>query len=306
MKRHPTLKVPDAMKLADFTPEECKCPKMQMRVRRRLGPKKSSTRPFSVDVQSAASTVSLLTSSSESASAASSSMKSAPKSKAKAPAKFPCPRKEQKRLTSVKKQKTRVEGKRARQHEKQAHKHATTWYAREMEKKQKGETETLSAAKIEALVRKDFDGVGPSARTIQREFKAGRAGMSPLKKGEKGEIPEGVFKTLCTVFESFVSIAQFNGSGGELTRTKLRARVYKAMNQQEDRISFTLLERILKETAVDLFAAKMNNVEERRILWTTYHNLMVRNRPILQLFEIKCYYYILNCQFKITQLSMYQ
>ena len=123
--------------------------------------------------------------------------------------------------------------------------------------------------------RKDFDGVGPSARTIQREVKAGRAGMSPLKKGEKGEIPEGVFKTLCTVFESFVSIAQFNGSGGELTRTKLRARVYKAMNQQEDRISFTLLERILTETAVDLFAAEMNNVEERRILWTMYHNLMV-------------------------------
>ena len=38
-------------------------------------------------------------------------------------------------------------------------------------------------------------------------------------------------------------------------------------------MSFQLLDRILKETAIDLVAQVSNNVKGRRVRWTTYNNL---------------------------------
>ena len=41
----------------------------------------------------------------------------------------------------------------------------------------------------------------------------------------------------------------------------------------ENVVSFQLLDRILKETAIDLLAQVSNNVKDRRVRWTTYNNL---------------------------------
>ena len=41
----------------------------------------------------------------------------------------------------------------------------------------------------------------------------------------------------------------------------------------ENVVSFQLLDRILKETAIDLLAQVSNNVEDKRVRWTTYNNL---------------------------------
>ena len=79
----------------------------------------------------------------------------------------------------------------------------------------------MGAAKISELAKEEFDGVGPSERTIQNYYKDGRVGTSPLKRGAKGDIVENIFKTLVTVFESFVTINKLNGMGGRIRMQKL-------------------------------------------------------------------------------------
>ena len=63
------------------------------------------------------------------------------------------------------------------------------------------------------------------------------------------------------------------GKGGENTRTKLRNIVDRVMKKGTHQLNFKLLDRIIKETAINLLAEKCNDVEQRRILWTSYKNL---------------------------------
>ena len=82
-------------------------------------------------------------------------------------------------------------------HAKRALKRATTWYAKEKK------TGGLSSFQIEAKVKKEFDGVGPSNATIRRYVSVNIVCMSPLKIGVKGDVPACAFKSLCIAFESF-------------------------------------------------------------------------------------------------------
>ena len=45
------------------------------------------------------------------------------------------------------------------------------------------------------------------------------------------------------------------------------------MKKGTHQLNFKLLDRIIKETAINLLAEKCNDVEQRRILWTSYKNL---------------------------------
>ena len=154
-------------------------------------------------------------------------------------------------------------------HASKAHKHATAWYAR---KKAKGR-DGLSASAISNKVKEQFDGIGPSTRTIQTYVKDGLIDTSPKKMGTKGNLPLPAFNTICTAFHSFVTIHQINGKGGELNRRRLWDRVNRVLGKDGMDISYKMLDRILAETAVELHSSKVNGVEERRILWTTYNNL---------------------------------
>ena len=124
-------------------------------------------------------------------------------------------------------------------------------------------------------MKEQFDGVGPSTRTIQTYVKDGLIDTSLKKKGANGNLPLFAFNTICTAFHSFVAIHQINGKSGELNRNRLRDRVNRVLRKDSRELSFKMLDRILVETAVELHSSKVNGVEERRILWTTYKNLKI-------------------------------
>ena len=151
-----------------------------------------------------------------------------------------------------------------------AHKRATALFAEEM-KKPKDERK-LSASKVSELVYGEF-GVHIHKRTIQREVAAGRVGLSPLKRGMKGNFPALTFQHLANAFESFIKIKQLNGQGGDLSNNKLSQLLKKCTRPVLECDSHWLLVRLLKKTAAELRCGKANNAEERRVRWTTYFNI---------------------------------
>jgi hypothetical protein len=154
LKDHPTLKVPEAMRVAKFTLEESKDRTLQMRVRRLM-----DKTPTSI-------TVSQSPSQTNASSLTSTSTMTGPKSKTI-------------RLTSVAAGQKRVNDHAAMTLKKAAHKKATTIYNSELKKPQ-----GLSAKKVSQLVLGEF-GVEIKPRTIQREIQEGRVGVSPKKMGHR-------------------------------------------------------------------------------------------------------------------------
>ena len=93
-------------------------------------------------------------------------------------------------------------------------------YAAEVQKKKEGKP-SIGAAAVEKQVKAEY-GHGPSKKTILREVREGRAGLSPKKKGPPGSTSPFVFNTLCIAFESYVNIKQLNGRGSEITKKSSR------------------------------------------------------------------------------------
>ena len=63
---------------------------------------------------------------------------------------------------------------------------------------------------------------------------------------------------------------QVNSCGHENTRRVLSANVNAAMGVEA--CSNKLYYRVVRDTATDMKAAKINNVEDRRVQWTTHKN----------------------------------
>ena len=82
----------------------------------------------------------------------------------------------------------------------------------------------------------EFDGVGPSARTLQQYANNGIAGVLPLKPGVKSDIPKSLYKSLSVAFESYVRINQLNSRDGELTLNKLANEINKFMHRKQQRL----------------------------------------------------------------------
>jgi hypothetical protein len=162
-------------------------------------------------------------------------------------------------------QKWRVNKFDATNHSKHAFKRATSWYKRELEK-----SDGLSLREIAKRVKLEFDGVGPSAKTLQQYVNNGIAGQSPLKPGIKSDIPKWAYKSLCIAFESYVRINQLNRRDNVLTLKKLAAKINEMMNHN---YCSKLLNCVLLDTAKYLDALKMEYCEDCRIRWTTYSNI---------------------------------
>ena len=111
-------------------------------------------------------------------------------------------------------------------------------------------------------VKVEFDGVGPTARTLQRYANDGIAGVLPLKPGVKSDIPKSLYKSLSVAFESYVRINQLNSRDGELTLNKRANAINKCMHRNYRR---KLLNPILISTARDINASKLKYWEDRRI-----------------------------------------
>jgi len=95
--------------------------------------------------------------------------------------------------------------------------------------------------------------------------------------GRTGSIEPILFANLAGASESHIRINQLNGKSGENVRKKLAAQVHKVVNRQSVMTNGATLQKLLNQllayTAIDLSSKKSPNVEERRILWTTYTNL---------------------------------
>eukprot|EP00804_Cyclotella_cryptica_P024959 CCRYP_015507-RC/>CCRYP_015507-RC protein AED:0.06 eAED:0.04 QI:0/0/0/1/0/0/2/0/553 len=130
----------------------------------------------------------------------------------------------------------------------------------------------MSASEVSKLVFGEF-GVEISKRTIQREVAEDRIGVSPKKKGPQGIIPPLIFDNLCNAFESYIQIKQLNGQGTDITNNKL-IELLKKCTRSVTALNFNhLLSCLLKSTALELTSGRSNNVEERRVCWTTYFNI---------------------------------
>jgi len=180
------------------------------------------------------------------------------------------------RRTSEQIAKEAAEAARLTRKRKNAHKRATTLYAKEMKKSEIAKTDKTrkrgkSAREVKAIVEKEFgEGMAPSERTIQEHVAKGSVGESPVRRGRPGDIESSTFLMLCVAFESYIRIRQINGNSEErkLLSTKIRLVMDKERN-----ISQQLLDRLLRECAIDLLAEKSQSVEQRRIMWTSYTNL---------------------------------
>jgi len=255
IKAAPSLAVKKAMKLADFSPDSCNKASLQMRVRRLVPTKKERLGkvppPKAVSTGSPASDVSSITHSDTSSSGPTN----------------PAPKPRRQRRTAENVAKDNVEAKRMKIYTSEAHKRCTSLYAEE-----KAKPNGMSADQVRACVLKEYEAkCVPSAKTIKRYVDDGKAGISPKKKGRPStNIQESTFLILCNAYESFVRINQINGT---TTPREILAAKIKAVIGKTEICSFKLLDRIIKETALDFLASKSESVEQRRILWTSYNNL---------------------------------
>jgi hypothetical protein len=114
-------------------------------------------------------------------------------------------------------------------------------------------------------------------RTIQKKVASGDIGISPVRKGPKGIIDELHYKNLCMAAESYVVIQSASGKSRECTFRRLRARIKKVVRradvQSDSCLAQPLLQRVLKDTSINLNVSNANNVKDRRIRWTNYRNI---------------------------------
>ena len=141
---HPTLSVPEAMRVATFTLEESTDPTLHMRVRRASLPPPEA---INITNSSYSSTMSTLT-----------------------PTVSTLPKPKRLRHTSAGAQQNHANNLKMKLHHKAAHKRATSLYASEQSKPE-GETK-MSASEVSKLVFGEF-GVEISKRTIQSEVAEG-------------------------------------------------------------------------------------------------------------------------------------
>ena len=272
MKAHPTVSLPQAMLLAKFSESECKNRTIQMRVRRAH----SAQMPMigtDIDVAGTPTMSSLSTQEGTMTKTSIPAVSNASSAAADdvVTALFPAPRPEEPpRPTAQAKQKERCHKLKIAAHAKKAHKRATSFYASELKKPK---AQRFSADAISKIVKKEYDGHGPSARSIQRYVNDhNNIGISPVKMGSRGNIPPWAYSALCNAFDSYVRIMQVNSCGHENTRRVLSAKVNAAMGVVAHSNN-KLYYRVVRDTATDMRAAKVTNVEDRRVQWTTHKNL---------------------------------
>ena len=200
--------IPEAMRASKFTLAKSLNPAKQMAVRRAyekaIGSKTKAPITVSITTKSTGSSLSLLSESPRTKSTAKTGTQTPERhDDAKIQLK---PKARQIRNTASGMQKWRVNKFDSSDHNKRAFKRATSWYYRELQKGNAG----LSSYEIAKRLKREFDGAGPCARTIQRYANTGLAGLSPLKPGVKSDIPKWAYSSLCTAFKSYVRINQVN------------------------------------------------------------------------------------------------
>jgi len=217
--KHPTLTVPDAMKLANSPPQEQACRVKRMIVDRELDKAKSKQGKSDAFVTPPRQYVSI---SSERGSLSSATFSaSEPSAPAAVVVKKP-------HATVTAAQLRQAEAVSKKEEHNAAFKRATIMHDCERKK-----VDGLSARAVVELIRLDTH-VQLCARTIQKKVKEGEIGVSPLRQGPKGNIPDRHFTNLCMAVKSFVTINQLNGNVRVLSEKRLAPLVKKVIYGEQD------------------------------------------------------------------------
>ncbi len=114
-------------------------------------------------------------------------------------------------MNAKQKQKKHKEALQAKAEYSRVHKATTKLYSAKLDKGEKG----MLSRKVEAVIKKNYKGVGPSHATIHHYVvNLGTINISPKKKGPMGKIPALAYKSLCAGFVTFLQINQLNCNGG--------------------------------------------------------------------------------------------
>ena len=114
----------------------------------------------------------------------------------------------------------------------------------------------------------------PSASSICRYNNEGLVNASPKKMGPAGRLSALTFKLLCNAYSSLVPINQINALAGNNTRKNMIPILAQTFNIRTPDAT-ALLNRVIRNTAIDINAVKLNCAEDRRVRWTTEGNLQL-------------------------------
>ncbi len=114
----------------------------------------------------------------------------------------------------------------------------------------------------------------PSIATISRYVAHGLVNLSPIKMGPEGHVSVQAYKNLCQAYSSLIPINQMNACAGDNSRKKLIPMLMKTFDIGTIKAT-RLLNRAVRDMAIDINAVKLNCAEDRHIRWTTYQNLAI-------------------------------
>lgn len=230
----PGITIPQVMRAAKFSITDSKDPTMQMRVRRAIHAATKRMKDKTIAGLVAASIfadelISPLTDDCQPSTVFASSFASSDTGGGEEI--ISKPSQEETRNNSIRAVKKVNASKKVSAHKANAFKRATKLYHDELQKSGDHLKEKKSAEKIAEAVKLQFDGVGPSARTIRRYVNEySLVNSSPLVKGNPGLLPKWALDNLGIALESYISINQVNNNSANNWRTNLSSHVNGAAN----------------------------------------------------------------------------
>jgi len=176
------------------------------------------------------------------------------------------PKRKQIRATASAVQQRCIDDQALKKHKSDVHKAAVRLWDSERKK-----PDGMSIRKVSDAIKEKYE-TCPGIITISSYAAQGLINTSPMKMGPVGTIPAVAYKFLCQAFSSLIPINQMNACAGNNSRAKLILMLAKVFDFRT-LAATELLNRVVRDTAIDIKAAKLNCAEDRRIRWMTYQNL---------------------------------
>jgi len=179
----------------------------------------------------------------------------------------PKPKRKQIWSTTSTIQQRRIDNLAAKRHKSDAHKAAVHLFNAEKQK-----PDGMSIRQVHDTIMAKYETCPSIATMSHYASNEGLVNAFPMKMGPIGHISAMAFKFLCQAYKSIVSINQMNACTGDNSWAKMIPMFAKTFDIGTVQAT-GLLFRVVRDTATDISAEKMNCAEERRIRWTSLQNL---------------------------------